>query len=152
MKNSKLYEKHMALSDKDFKQIIGVRKGTFEAMLLILRIAYAEKHKRRGRHSKLAMDEILFMTLRYWRDYPTQLVLAHDFGVGEATVHDWIVWVENTLVKSGKFTVKGKRELLTNPNIEIVVLDATESPIQRPKKGSENGTPARRNVTHTKRS
>jgi hypothetical protein len=35
------------------------------------------------------MDEILFMALRHWRDYPMQLVLAHGVGVGEATVHDW---------------------------------------------------------------
>jgi hypothetical protein len=141
----------MSLSDKDFKQIIGVKKGVFETMLEVITEAYAAKHNRRGRHSKLTMDEILFMTLRYWRDYPTQLVLAHDFGVGEATVHDWIVWVENVLIRCGKFTVKGKKELLANPNIEIVVLDATESPIQRPKRGRKNGTPARKSDTHSKR-
>jgi hypothetical protein len=147
MKYSKLFDKNMNLSDKKFKQIIGVRKDTFKEMLDVLSVAYAEKHKRRGRHSKLCIDEILFMTLRYWRDYVTQLVLAHDFEVGEATVHDWIVWVENVLVKCGKFTVNGKRELLTNPNIEIVVIDAMESPIQRPKRGSEIGTPGSENIT-----
>jgi hypothetical protein len=147
MKYSKIFDKNMNLSDKNFKQIIGVRKDTFKEMLEVLSAAYDSKHKRRGRHSKLCIDEILFMTLRYWRDYVTQLVLAHEFEVGEATVHDWIVWVENVLVKSGKFTVSGKRELLTNPNIEIVVIDAMESPIQRPKRGSENGTPGRKNVT-----
>jgi hypothetical protein len=42
------YEKATKLSDKDFKQIIGVQRETFEAMLDVLREAYAEKHKRRG--------------------------------------------------------------------------------------------------------
>jgi hypothetical protein len=138
MEKSKLYIKNMGLSDEKFKQIIGVKKETFEKMLEIATIAYAEKHRRRGRHSKLSIDEILFMVLKYWREYVTQISLAHEFGVGEATVHDWIVWVEMVLVKSGVFTVRGKKELLTNPDLETAIIDATESPVQRPKKGRKN--------------
>ena len=42
------YEKTKRLSDEDFKQIIGVKRETFDAMVEVLRNAYAEKHKRRG--------------------------------------------------------------------------------------------------------
>jgi hypothetical protein len=57
-------------------------------MLAELRTAYAEKHRRRGRHSKLSLEDILFMALTYWRQYVTQKELAFEFEIGEATVHD----------------------------------------------------------------
>jgi transposase len=132
MEKETLYEKSMRLKDADFKQIIGVTKPIYAEMLEELRIAYAAKHKRRGRHAKLSLEEILFMTLKYWRQYITQKELAFEFSVGEATVHDWIVWVEDALVKSGKFRLPGKKALLEDAEIEIVLVDVTESPIERP--------------------
>jgi hypothetical protein len=54
----------------------------------VLRQAYASKHKNRGRHSKLSIEEQLFMSLKYWRQYITQKELAFEFCVGEATAHD----------------------------------------------------------------
>ncbi|MDR0494418.1 MAG: transposase family protein [Treponema sp.] len=63
-------------SDEDFKQIIGVAKKTFDAMADILNGAYAEKHKRCGRHAKLPIQDKLFMSLKYWRQYVTQKELA----------------------------------------------------------------------------
>jgi transposase len=137
----------MRLSEEDFKQVIGVKKLTYEEMLAELRAAYAEKHRRRGRHSKLSLEDILFMALTYWRQYVTQKELAFEFEVGEATVHDWIVWVEDTLVKCKRFSLPGKKALLENTGIEIVLVDVTESPVERPKKNKKSGTPAKRSVT-----
>jgi len=141
------YEKTLKLSEKDFKQIIGVKKETFSEMIKLLSEAYAEKHKRRGRHSKLSIADQLFLSLKYWRQYVTQKELAFEFEVGEATAHDVIVWVENTLIKSGKFTLPGKKALLEDAEIEIVLVDVMESPIERPQKNSENGTREKRNGT-----
>jgi hypothetical protein len=141
------YERAARLSDDDFKQIIGVRKETFAAMVEDLSNAYAEKHQRRGRHSKLPIEDQLFMSLKYWRQYVTQKELAFEFEVGEATVHDVIVWVENTLIKSGKFSLPGKKVLLEDNEIEIVLVDVTESPVERPKKNNANGTREKRNDT-----
>jgi hypothetical protein len=53
---------------------------------------------------------------------------------GEATVHDTIVWVENTLIQSGDFNLPGKKILLEANEIKLVLVDVTESPIERPKK------------------
>ncbi|GMB10671.1 MAG: IS5 family transposase [Candidatus Improbicoccus devescovinae] len=128
------YEKAMRLQDADFKQLIGVKKETYSAMIAQLQIAYAEKHKRRGRHTKLTLQDQLFMALKYWRQYVTQKELAFEFEVGEATTHDTIVWVEDTLIKSRKFILPGKKALLENNEIEIVVVDVMESPVERPKK------------------
>ena len=82
------YEKALKLKDKDFKQRIGVQKTTFDEMIEVLCVAYAEKHKRRGRHAKLSMEDQLFMSLKYWRQYIAQKELAFEFEVGEATAHD----------------------------------------------------------------
>jgi transposase len=142
----------MRLSEADFKQIIGVTKETYEAMLEEVRIAYVAKHQRRGSHAKLALEDILFMALKYWRQYVTQKELAFEFEVGEATVHDWIEWVEDTLVKCGKFSLPGKKALLEDMEIEVVLVDVTESPVERPQKNKKNGTPEKRNGTPKKRS
>ena len=128
------YDKSNKLSDEDFKQIIGVAKETFKKMLDVLRIAYKEKHKQRGRHSKLSLEDQLLLSLKYWRQYVTQKELAFEFEVGEATTHDIIVWVEDTLINDGAFSLPGKKALLEDNEIEITLVDVTESPIERPKK------------------
>jgi hypothetical protein len=146
------YEKALKLSDEDFKQVIGVKKETFETMVEILKLAYAAKHKHRGRHAKLSIQDMLFMTLKYWRQYVTQLELSIEFQVGEATAHDVVVWVENSLAKSKKFSLLGRGALLGHPEIEIALVDVTESPIESPKKISAAGTVGKRSVTPKKRS
>ena len=137
----------MRLGEEDFKQVIGVEKETFTAMLGTLRDAYAARHRRRGRHASLALEDILFMALKYWRQYITQKELAFEFGVGEATVHGWIVWTEDVLVKCGTFSLPGKKALLEDAGIEVVLVDVTETPVERPKKNSAAGIRARRSGT-----
>lgn len=144
------YEKAMKLSSVDFKQVIGATKEVFDAMIDVLREAYAAKHKRRGRHTKLSIEDQLFLCLKYWRQYVTQKELGFEFEVSETTAHDTIVWVENVLVNSGKFSLPGKKVLLKDAEIEIVLVDVTESPIERPKKSNENGIPAKRDTTHSR--
>ena len=140
------YEKSKRLKPEDFKQIIGVKPNIFEEMVNVLTEAYVLKHKKGGRPPKLQIPDQLFMSLKYWRQYVTQKELSYEFEVGEATVHDTIVWVENTLIKSGKFSLPGKKALLEETEIEVVLVDVTESPIERPKKNSVIGTRAKRNA------
>lgn len=141
------YEKAMGLKIEDFKQLIGVKPETFDDMLEVLTEAYKEKHKEGGRPSKLTLFDQLFLTLKYLRQYVTQKELAYEFEIGEATTHDIIIWVEDTLVKCGKFNLPGKKALLEEPEIEMILVDVTESPIERPKKNSVSGIRVKRNVT-----
>jgi len=145
-----LYEKSMKLNTEDFKQIIGVAKETYAEMLEVLTSAYALKHVKGSRPAKLPVCDQLFLTLKYWRQYVTQLELAFEFEVGEATVHDTIVWVEDTLIKCGRFSLPGKKALLEDNEIEIIIVDVTESPIERPKKNNTSGIPAKRKNTPSK--
>ena len=146
------YEKAKKLKALDFKQIIGVTPETFEAMLTIISEAYDLKHKKGGRPAALSRCDQLFMALKYWRQYVAQKELAFEFEVGEATAHDTIVWVEDTLVKCGKFSLPGKKALLEDEEneIETILVDVTESPIERPQKNKNSGIPAKRNGMQSK--
>jgi len=61
--------------------------------------------------------------------------------------------VENVLVKSKQFHLPGKKALQPSDTvIEIVLVDATEQPIERPKKDSAGITAAKRSVIPRKHS
>ena len=141
------YEKTMCLKDTDFKQIIGVKRETFEEMAEVLAAEHRKKHAKGGRSPKLKIEEQLLMTLKYLRQYVTQKELAYEFEIGEATVHDTIEWAENTLVKAEKFRLPGRKALLEDSGIEVILVDVTESPIERPKKNSGNGIRGKRRST-----
>ena len=141
------YERAKKLTEAKFKRIIGVRKRTFEEMAAILSGAYAEKHRRGGRAPKLTIEEMLLLALEYWRQYGTFAELGFSYGVAESTAHDITVWVEDVLIKSGKFALPGKKALLCDDEIEIILVDVVESQIERPKKNSNGGTLGKRNGT-----
>ncbi|EGJ13290.1 transcriptional regulator, MarR family domain protein [Streptococcus pneumoniae GA47368] len=128
-----VYDKAQKLNSKNFKLLIGVKKETFQLMLEHLNSAYQIQHRKGGRPRSLPMEDQLIMTLRYLRYYPTQRLLAFDFGVGVATVNAIITWVEDTLRASGSFDL----DHLEAPSAAVAI-DVTESPIQRPKKQSKN--------------
>ena len=128
------YEKSKSLSAKNFKRLIGVKRKTFEAMAEELQSAYKEKHKQGGRLPKLTIENQLMLALEYWRQYITFAELGFNYGVAESTAHDTTVWVENTLIKCGGFKLPGKKALLEDDELRIVLLDVMESRIERPKK------------------
>ena len=135
------YEKAMKLKNEDFKQLIGVKKQTYEKMLEILKEEYKNKHKKGGRKAKLSIEDQLFISLKYIRQYVTQKELSFEFEVGEATINYIIKWVENTLLKSGEFSLPSKKALIDNDNIiNVILIDATETQIERPKKNKKTGT------------
>jgi hypothetical protein len=50
------------------------------------------------------------------------------------------------LIKDGRFHLPGKKALAKNDvQYEVVLVDATETPCERPKKSSGNATAARKN-------
>ena len=127
------------LSDTKFKRLIGIKKKTAARFVLHLNAAYAAKHKRRGRHSKLKPEDMLLLACKYWRQYGTFAELGYEFGVAESTAHDIVVWVENVLIQHKEVHVPGKKALIDDHDIEVVLLDVTESPIERPKRGRRIG-------------
>lgn len=132
-----LYESVSKLSEANFKRIVGVKRETFELMLKILSVAHSCKHKLGGRPNKSILENQLLMTLCYWREYRTYAHIGISYGYSESQVCRIIKWCEDVLIKSGKFNVLGKKELITLNPEHLILIDATESPIQRPKKINE---------------
>ena len=91
----------------------------------------------------------LLMTLMYWREYRTEFHIGLTYGVSESTVCRTIQKVESVLAKSGKFRLPGKKVLKESDNvIEVVLVDVSEHPIERPKKSKDDTIAARRSGTH----
>jgi hypothetical protein len=130
------YEKSKRLNAQDFKQLFGVKREVFDMMAVILGRAYDKKHQKQGRQSKLLVEDMLFLSLKYLRSYCTQIELAYEFEVSEGTVNNIIKWVEDTLIKDGNFHLPGKRVLKKEGKEEYILINATKNPIQRPKKNS----------------
>lgn len=134
-----------------YKEIFGVEKHIFDRMLKILNVSYAFSHvdkkpENGGRKPKLSVLDCLVITLMYWREYRTFRHIAYDYDVGKSSIGRAIVWVEDTLIASGVFNLKSKRELRENlSKIKVVVIDVTEQEIERPKRGKKIGIPARKN-------
>ena len=77
------------------------------------------------------------MTLGFWREYRTHHHISLDWDVDEATVRRTIERVENALIKSGKFSLPGRKALRDSVELEVVVVDLAESPVERPKKATQ---------------
>ena len=135
------YEQLQKKPPKNFKRLIGINEETFEAMISVFRAYETERKKNHGvggRKSLIPEDKVLLM-LSYYREYRTLEHIGFDYGVSEATASRTVREVEDVLIKSGKFSLPSKRALYGDDiDLEFIVVDATESPIQRPKKSSES--------------
>lgn len=129
------YKDLHALSSEQFKRLTGVKPTTFTAMIDVLQQAKKPQKYKGGGKNKLCPEDQLLMTLSYLREYRTQFHIAQDFKVSESTCSRTIVWVENTLISCGLFSLPKRQSWQgEETSIEVVYVDATETPIERPKK------------------
>jgi hypothetical protein len=142
------YQQVKNLKPEDFKRLSGVRPETFTQMLEVVR-SHTHPKKKTGRPRKLSWEDQLLMTLEYWREYRTYFHIGQSWGVNESTVYRIIRKIEDTLVTSRAFTLPGKKKLQTSDyQIEVVVVDVTETPIERPKKNKNSSTAEKRKDIH----
>lgn len=143
------YETIEHLKETDFKRLTGVQRKTFGQMLKVVEKGLREF----GRPTKLSRADQLLLTLMYWREYRTEFHIGLTYGVSETTVCRTIKKVENVLIQSKQFHLPGKKALQPSDTIlEIVLVDATEQPIERPKKDKSAITAVKRSVIPKKRS
>ena len=94
------YEKIAEYSNTKFQRITRVKRVTFDKMVEIPQKGYAEKHRRRGRTPKLSIEDL-------------------------------IKRVEDTLIRDGTFSLPGRKApLKSDAKYEVILVDATESPIE----------------------
>jgi len=128
-----------------FKRMFGVETQTFMKMKEILDKEYEKMHMKGGSPPKLSVEDKLYAALKYLREYRTMESISGDYGVSKSTICESIQWVENTLTKDGTFKLPGKK-VLKEPDgtIEYIVVDVTESPVNRPKKTKNPIIPAKK--------
>jgi hypothetical protein len=129
------FAKIQSVPDKQFRRVTGLKRNTFDTMVEILREKHKQKKAKGGRPNKLSIEDMLLMTMEYIREYRTYLHIATSYGIAESNAFENVRWVENTLINHEKFKLPGRKALLKNDNeFEVVLIDATETPIERPKK------------------
>ena len=139
------YQKLSGLRHELFRRKTGIKRKTFERMIEILKEAELEKKKLGGKPNKLEMEERLLMWLEYMREYRTYFHTASSYGISESACFRNCVWIEDILIKSKEFSLpKRTAPLKSDYEIEAVVVDATESPIERPQKNKGNTTRERK--------
>jgi hypothetical protein len=75
--------------------------------------------------------------------------IAVEYGVCKGTICLSIQWVEDTLIKDGTFKLPEKRALKRrSAAIEFIVVDVTESPINRPKYNQKEYYSGKKNAIH----
>lgn len=129
------------LHEATFKRIVGIPRSLFQSLVAVLEVAERCKLKS-GCPTKLSTADQLLLTLNYWREYRTYAHLGMDYGIHESTAQRTVKRIEARLAASDYLA-------LTHTALQerpvAVIVDASETPIERPKKNRMSFT-AERNI------
>lgn len=137
------YEK-LKKKPRIFRQLTGLSIDQFDKLLAQVGEAWnahhakqqqSRKRQRRpgaGRKPKLALAERLLLTLIYYRTYITQEFLGFLFGVDKGTACRIIR--QMSLLFAGIFRIPERKVRINEDEMSDIFVDATERPINRPKK------------------
>ena len=129
------YENIKHLSPEKFKRLCGIKPETFRHICAFISEELERTQKKPGRPTILSIEDQVLLTFEYWREYRTQFHIANSWGLSEPTVCRIIRKVEDILKKCDDFRLPGKKVLQQSENVfEVIVVDATETVIERPKK------------------
>ena len=84
------------------------------------------------------------------REYCTYFHIATSYGLLESICYRNIRWIENILIKHPSLRLPGKKILLKNNQLTVVLTNVTERPIERPKKKQKSLIQAREETTTLK--
>jgi hypothetical protein len=142
------YNQIQALDNEKFRRLTGVMRPTFIKMVEILSEADKKIKCKGGRKNSLCLEDRLLLALEYMREYRTYFHIGQSYGVSESTAFKTARFVENTLIKHPDFALPGKKALLrSDVEYEVILVDASETPIERPKKNKKTSIPARKKDT-----
>jgi hypothetical protein len=144
------YKDLQQTKDAHFQRLVGVSRAIFEQMVTVVTDYKAQhrKHKKRGRPPKLSIADQILVMLMYFREYRTFFHVASSYGISEGQCYRIVINIEKILITSKLFHLPGKKKLIDGGALlEVVIVDATESPVERPKKNSGGITLARKKST-----
>lgn len=140
-------------SASSFKRATGIHKPVFLELVQII-TEYKALHRKaphRGRKAVLSVEDQLLMLLMYLREYRTLYHIGLTYGLSESTVCETIRSIEDIIIKDNRYHLPGKKSLLdTGSPIEVILVDVSESPVERPKKNKGNTIQAKRKGIPTK--
>lgn len=129
------YSELKQLTPQQFRRLTGVKQETFSEMVSILIAVQNSRYRKAGRKGILSIEDKLLMALEYLREYRTYFHLGRSYGLSESACYRACRWVEDALIKSGKFSLPGRKALLKSEvEYELILIDASETSIERPKK------------------
>jgi Helix-turn-helix of DDE superfamily endonuclease len=129
------FEMIKELDEEKFRRLTGVKRTTFNRMVGILEQDIKDRGTNKGRKKKLSLENMLLMALEYIREYRTYFHISQSYSVSESNAYKTVKWVEDTLIKHPDFALPGRKALLkSDMEFEVILVDASESPIERPKK------------------
>ena len=85
------------MKDTKFKRKVGIPRVLFEILVAVLEQPFKERQSKSGQKPNLALEDILLMTLTYYRYYPTFFSLGNIFEIDESNVYRWVIWTESIL-------------------------------------------------------
>lgn len=137
-------------NDSNFKRLVGVHLDTYEKMVSeVKRINSLQPKKvvgkKRGPKDKLNWYDKVLMMLMYYREYRTFAHIAASYNISEAQCWRIVTTLEKWLIKSELFHLPGKKKLTeSDVELEVVLVDVSEHPIERPKKNKSSITQVKR--------
>lgn len=122
-----------------FNRLFGVSVEQFQLILLKIEPEW-QKHiidcyKRPGRHYKCDLADMLLMLLLYYRSYITQMFVGFLFNIDDSRVCRIIQTLEPFVAKEVAIT---KTKHVSPEEVESLIYDATEQPIERPKRNQKS--------------
>ena len=129
---------------------IGISLYQFDLLLSELEIEIkkdmnANPMKQRGIRSKdFTTKKKLLLTLTYLRHYPTFLSLGDMFGISESYANKVYHKITNYLIK---FIHAKKTRDLSWDDVNAVIIDAAEQPMERPLKKQKSYYSGKKNAT-----
>jgi len=129
------YDTIKDLSANEFRRLTGVSKFAFQKMMTVIQKAEHKRMRKGGKPFHLNIENRLLMTLEYLREYRTYFHLGKSYGLSESACYRNCKWIEDVLIQDKCFALPGKKVLLKKDSpIEVILIDATETSIERPKK------------------
>lgn len=118
-----------------FNRLFGVSVSQFETILTKVDPLWQRKiigkYKRPGRDYKLNVADMVLMLLLYYRSYISQEFVGYLFGIDDSRVCRILQKLEPLLAK---VMALPNKKYLSQEEVESLIIDATEQPVERPKK------------------
>lgn len=122
-----------------FNRLFGISVSQFDEILRKIKPQWQQRvihlYKRPGRFYKCELEDMLLMLLLYYRSYITQAFVGYLFNLDDSRVCRIIQKLELILAQEIAIT---KAKYLSQKEVEELIFDATEQPIERPQKNQED--------------